>query len=345
MSGDSKPALRRLGLMDQGWAAQETSDAEAMRLTLETLCLADDLGFDSSWVGEHHNVRPDAPFYGRIPASEIFLAYAAAQTKRIRVGTGVKILSTTSPQRTAEEMSLLSLLSGARAEFGIGLGANQIVMMSREEKARDFRERFRALFGILRNEPEYAPQQLSPKPTVDLTQRIWAAARDEPTLEFLAGLGANLVVGQAEPGPSQAQYTKHYRAAGGKGHIRGVRLVFVAPTMEAAMEESREAADLYYKLMSNGGYVKEAIEKGLIPAIAPTREDMLDRVSFIVGTPDIVARQLNDYIALTGVDQVDAMVQIPRLAPRAIHRSMRLLQEEVRPQLLFRPEAACDAAA
>ena len=40
---------------------------------------------------------PDNPFYGRVPASEIFLAHIAANTKRIQVGTGVRVLSTTRP--------------------------------------------------------------------------------------------------------------------------------------------------------------------------------------------------------------------------------------------------------
>ncbi len=48
--------------MDQGWAAAETSDAEAVAASLETLKVADRLGFDSAWIGEHHQVRAEAPF-------------------------------------------------------------------------------------------------------------------------------------------------------------------------------------------------------------------------------------------------------------------------------------------
>ena len=325
----------KFGLMDQGWAAQETTDAETVAASLATIRLADELGFDSAWIGEHHHVRADAAFYGRVPASEVFLAYAAAQTTRIRLGTGVRILSTTSALRTAEEMSLLSLLSGGRAEFGIGLGSGQNATKSREEKAADFRRLLDELLAVLRNDPVLPIPPLSPVPPPDLPQRLWAAARDEPTIAYLAEAGVNIVVGQAEIGQAQANYIRQYRAAGGTGRARGVRLVFVAETHEEAIARSSAAADLYYSMMGKGGYRQEAIEKGYLPAEVKTREDQLQHISFLVGSPQEVAAGLNDYIETTGVDQLDFMAQIPRLAAADVHRSIRLLQAEVTPRLVF----------
>jgi alkanesulfonate monooxygenase SsuD/methylene tetrahydromethanopterin reductase-like flavin-dependent oxidoreductase (luciferase family) len=331
----------KFGLMDQGWAAAETSDAETIKASLDTIRVADRLGFDSAWIGEHHHRRDDAAFYGRIPASELFLAYAAALTERISLGTGVRILSTTPALRTAEEMSLLSLLSNGRAEFGVGLGSGQHGLKSREEKAAEFRRLLGELLAVLRDDPALKAPPLSPAPPPGLTERIWAAARDEPTIDYLASTGINLVVGQAELGQVQAKYVRRYREQGGAGKTRGVRLVFVAPTHDQAIERSRAAADLYYKLMGGNGYHKEAVEKGYLSAEVASREDLLLHVNFMVGTPDEVADQLNRYIALTGVDQVDAMAQIPRLAPADVHESLHLLQTEVRPQLVFdRPFAA-----
>lgn len=337
--------LPKFGLMDQGWADQQTSDADAIAESLVTLRLADELGFDSSWIGEHHHVRNDTPFYGRVPASEVFLAYAAAQTNRITLGTGVRILSTTPALRTAEEMSLLTLLSGGRTEFGIGLGSGQHGLKSGEEKAALFRNLLTELLAILGNDPATGQPPLSPVPPADMPSRLWAAARDKPTLELLAQTGVNLVVGQAEVGQSQATFVRQYREAGGKGKARGVRLVFVASTHEAALEQSAAAADLYFKLMANNGYRKNAIEKGFLPAEINSREDMLLHINFIAGTPDEVAAQLNRYIALTGVDQLDAMVKIPLLALDDVQASMRLLQQEVRPQLVFAHTAAESVAA
>jgi|GEM_PF-1511607 len=325
----------RFGLMDQGWADQQTSDAEAIAQSLATVRLADELGFDSSWIGEHHHVRPDTPFYGRVPASEVFLAYAAAQTKRITLGTGVRILSTTPALRTAEEMSLLTLLSGGRTEFGIGLGSGQHGLLSGEEKAALFRKLLTELLAILDNDPSTGLPPLSPRPPAGLSSRLWAAARDPVTIDLLVEKGVNLVVGQAEVGQSQAEFVRHYQAGGGTGRSRGVRLVFVAETHQEAIERSRAAVDLYFKLMANNGYRLNAVAKGYLPAEIKTREDMLLHINFICGTPAEVAAELNRYIATTGVDQLDFMVKVPLLELADVHRSMRLLQAEVIPLLDF----------
>ena len=69
------PSLSPLGIMNQMWAATAISDEEAIATALEEIRVADALGFDSVWIGEHHGSRPDAPFHGRIPAPEIMLAH------------------------------------------------------------------------------------------------------------------------------------------------------------------------------------------------------------------------------------------------------------------------------
>jgi alkanesulfonate monooxygenase SsuD/methylene tetrahydromethanopterin reductase-like flavin-dependent oxidoreductase (luciferase family) len=326
--------------MDQGWAAPETSDAEAAAAVLAAIRLADELGFDSAWVGQHHHRRSEMAFWGRIPATEILLSHAAAQTRSIALGTGVRILSVTPAQRTAEEMRLLSLLSGGRVDFGVGLGSMQHGLKSHAEKAAEFRRLLSELLALLRDDPSTGVPELSPASPVDISTRLWAAARDETTLCCLADLGVNLVVGQAEMGSVQARYVQQYRASGGRGRTRGVRLLLVAPTRAEAHADSRAAAELYYSQMSKGGYHKEAVAKGLLPEVPASYEDMLHQVNFIAGTPDEVARDLNDYLAVTGVDQLDGMISIPRIRPDHVHRTMRLLQAEVRPQLVYRPVPA-----
>ena len=325
-----------IGIMCQMWAAHHVADRDAIRTAIEEICLADELGFNSIWIGEHHHVRTRAAFYGRVPASEIFLAHIAALTSRIVVGTGVRILSTTPAMRTAEEMSLLDLLTDGRAEFGVGLGSGQVKMKSREEKAAEFRRLLEELLTIIEGNVEDEPA-LSPTPSPRLTQKIWAAARDEPTLEYLAGRGINLVVGQAELPEVQAKYVRHYKEAGGVGGTRGVRLVFVAETHDEAMAQSHAATEIYFGMMAKQGYHREAIEAGMLPTEIKSEEDKRRQVNFIVGTPDEVAEALNRYVGTTGVDRLDVMAQIPGLESGDVRRSFRLLQEEVRPQLRLGP--------
>lgn len=225
-------------------------------------------------------------------------------------------------------------MTRGRVEFGVGLGANQLhIKGTREEKAERFRTRLAAVLAILGGGPMTSGAALSPKPAPDLASRIWASARDTPTIRFLAERNVNLVVGQVELPEVQARYVAEYRAAGGAGLTRGVRLAFVAPTHEEAISASEEALRLYAALMGGGGYVREAIEAGLVPATADSPEELRRQVNFIVGTPDEVVAELKRYIAVTGVDRLDVMAQIPGLATKDVRRSMALIQSEVRPRL------------
>ena len=85
---------------------------------LEQIKLADELGFDQVWAVEHHFLEE----FSHCSAPEVFLAAAAAQTKKIRVGHGIVPLlpPMNHPARVAERAAVLDLISGGRLEFGTG---------------------------------------------------------------------------------------------------------------------------------------------------------------------------------------------------------------------------------
>src|SRR5258707_1293622 len=58
------------GLMHQMWAPPEVADEDFFRATIEDIVLADELGFDSAWIAEHHYVRP-GPVYSPLPDAEV----------------------------------------------------------------------------------------------------------------------------------------------------------------------------------------------------------------------------------------------------------------------------------
>lgn len=92
-------------------------------------------GFHSVWVPEHVVFFPDYdsryPYAadGRIPGNpdgvlEPFLALAwiAAATRRIRLGTGICLVPQRQPVYTAKQVADLDYLSGGRVDFGVGIG-------------------------------------------------------------------------------------------------------------------------------------------------------------------------------------------------------------------------------
>jgi probable F420-dependent oxidoreductase len=85
---------------------------------------AEDLGFADVWVSEHVILPKDAPY----PPSPAFyepiltLTWAAAATKRVRLGTSVIVLPMHHPVPYAKQVATLQSLSEGRVIFGIGVG-------------------------------------------------------------------------------------------------------------------------------------------------------------------------------------------------------------------------------
>ena len=328
-----------VGLFHQLWAPVGVKDPQLLSQVIEDTRWADQLGYASLWLGEHHGVR-SAPFYGRIPSPELLMAHLAAETDRIRLGTGVKVLTLDDPVRFAESMVMLDLMAPARVEFGIGQGSGLDVQhqgWTIEEKRQRFRHHLSMLMDCLdppTDQPPISTFPLSPRPSSELRQRIWIACRDRSTLEQVRDLDLHLVVGQVEAGVRQRRTLDQFRQLGGQGQVRGCRLVHVAETEPEALAAVAEAALAYFEVYSQGPYYQEGVAEGRISAHPPQDlRDLLRRVDFLVGDPESVTRQVQEYLQITGVDQLDVMMHVAGIKAEAIRRSMHLFQQAVAPQL------------
>jgi probable F420-dependent oxidoreductase len=114
--------------MKVGWfgiGSGAVADAEGVA---ELAVAAEDLGYDSVWVGEHPVlIDPQAPPSPLPPTSEMLdpvpvLAYAAARTERILLGTGIVILPLRNPLILAKQLASLDVLTNGRLIVGIGVG-------------------------------------------------------------------------------------------------------------------------------------------------------------------------------------------------------------------------------
>ena len=101
------------------WADKDTvHQSRIYGEVLEQVQYAEELGFDSIWIAEHHSSR-----YGIFPSLMPILAHIAAQTKTIRLGAGVSVLPFHHPIRLAEEAAMVDLLSNGRLNLGVGRGS------------------------------------------------------------------------------------------------------------------------------------------------------------------------------------------------------------------------------
>ena len=185
------------------WARDD--EFQLVQDALAQVELADRLGIDYAWAVEHHFLEE----YSHCSASEVFLAAAAARTRRIRLGHGIRqvIANYNHPARTAESIAMLDLISNGRAEFGIGEGATRLELggfniPAKEKRAmaleaaeqianmmvmtpypgfegRSFKMPCRNVLPKPRQSPHEGPRALEPSPCCSRrprTPRGWPAA-------------------------------------------------------------------------------------------------------------------------------------------------------------------------
>lgn len=96
---------------------QYQKPSERLHELIEEVKLADELGIDVFAMGEHH--RPDYA----VSSPEIVLAALSTVTKKIKLSSGVSVLSSADPVRLYQDFSMIDLLSDQRVEIMAGRGS------------------------------------------------------------------------------------------------------------------------------------------------------------------------------------------------------------------------------
>jgi alkanesulfonate monooxygenase SsuD/methylene tetrahydromethanopterin reductase-like flavin-dependent oxidoreductase (luciferase family) len=99
-------------------AADHEDAAGTLRCIVGQSASAEELGFGSVWLAEHHFHS----FGGILSSPPVIGAAIAQRTAKIRIGTAVTLLTYHNPLRIAEDYATLDCLSGGRLEFGVGHG-------------------------------------------------------------------------------------------------------------------------------------------------------------------------------------------------------------------------------
>jgi luciferase family oxidoreductase group 1 len=107
--------MPRLSVLDQSPIAEGATGSQALHNTIDLARLADGLGYHRYWVAEHHG----GPMLAG-PAPEALIGPIAANTQRIRVGSGGVMLPHYSPLKVAEAFSVLAGLFPERIDLGLG---------------------------------------------------------------------------------------------------------------------------------------------------------------------------------------------------------------------------------
>ena len=114
MGGDVKFKMR-LSVLDLVPVRTDQSTSDALAATRLLAQTADRLGYTRYWVAEHHNMPSVAA-----TSPPVLIAYLAAHTSHLRLGSGGVMLPNHAPLAVAEQFALLEAAHPGRIDLGIG---------------------------------------------------------------------------------------------------------------------------------------------------------------------------------------------------------------------------------
>jgi alkanesulfonate monooxygenase SsuD/methylene tetrahydromethanopterin reductase-like flavin-dependent oxidoreductase (luciferase family) len=299
---------------------------------------AEELGFDSIWLTEHH-LTDD----GYLPSLMPMAAAIAARTKRVRIGTYVLLFPFHHPIKLAEDIAVVDVISGGRLRIGVG----------QAYRAEEF-----AAFGI--NKKQRLGRTLE---TVEILKRAWTGERfsfkgkyfelndvrvlprpvSVPHPELLWGVGApkgiqraaEMGLGFATVGAAGAIkiYHEALRAQGkDQSHfsVVGSRTVYIADSAEQAWKDV-EGPSMYWA-EHYGRWLSQHAGTDISKAAIRPDPERLKRVS-VLGPPSEVRQRLARIIEEDQLSDLIINTQLPGLDPAKAMRSLERFGSEVLPFL------------
>jgi putative FMN-dependent luciferase-like monooxygenase len=333
----------RLGLFTR--LLEEASAADRYRFALEQIARADELGFASAWVAQHHFGEHE----GGLPSPFVLLAAAAQRTTDIALATGVVTLPIDDPLRVAEDASVLDALSGGRVQLGLAAGGtpSSFPAFGHDPAAR--REIFADHLGVLRDAlagrgVRGTESRIYPA-AGDLEDRIWQATFSVGGGRRAGAAGDGLMLSRTQTRPEDAldlplheiqlPIIEAYRAALPDG---AAPRILASRTALVVDPEDREKA---LELAEPGLRALAASQAGF-DAAGASIEQLVAITDTHVGTVEEVAASLAADAALPAATDVSFQVHSIAAPHEMTLRSLELLATEVAPLvgLAAGPEAA-----
>lgn len=339
----------------------ETLDAD-----LDQIVTLDGLGYREAWIGEHFTAG-----WENLAAPDLLIAKAIPLTKNIILGTGVSCLPDHDPFVLAHRIAVLDHLAKGRFYWGVGAGSfiGDFEVFGIDPKTgeqRDLTNESLEFILNLWNDPKpglYENKRWRfkvPNPVAEVGLGVHTKPYQKPhppigVAGITAGSGTLRIAGANGWIPMSINFiTKnvlrtHWQSVEDgaletgrtpdRSMWRVARDIYVAETTEEARRDvkegtlARDFTEYFFKMVPRirGNLDIFKMDKGMADSDV-TPDYLLDNL-WIAGSPDDVARQIRELYEYVGGFGV-LLVMGHEWKPRdKWERSMRLLAEEVMPQL------------
>ncbi|MFF3380483.1 LLM class flavin-dependent oxidoreductase [Streptomyces sp. NPDC002680] len=314
------------------------SDARAIRQVVDEAVLAEETGVDVLALGEHH--RPEFA----ISSPETVLAGIATRTERIRLSSGVTVLSSDDPVRVFQRFSTVDALSNGRAEVILGRGSftESFPLFGYDLSDYDvlFEEKIELFAKLLEEKPvTWSGTKRAPLDNADVFPKTetghlttWVGVGGSPqSVIRTAHYGFPLMIAIIGGSPERfAPYIDLYQRAtdkfGTTTHPVGIHSPgFIADTDE----EARELHWPHYKV------IRDRI--GALRGWPPVRKEEytaeIEHGSLYIGSPETVARKMARAIKALDVGRFDLIYTTGAQPISARLRAVELYGTKVLPMV------------
>ncbi len=306
---------------------------------LEEVTKAEELGFDSVWMEEHHSVTNHY-----WPSPLVVLAGFATRTSRLTLGTDILVAAFHNPVRLAEDAAVLDVMSSGRFTLGIAIGYKpdefSLYGVELEKRGARFEEQLAIIKGLWTQErisfkgAYYTVDgRLEPKPVTKPHPPIWIGGWGDITLRRAATLADNWI-----PGPTadlkrllagKKRFLDNRRAAGRSQPITEwplTRDLIIADTDRKARELAEAHIMIAYRKEYAGGWRHPFIDASIATDLDRLMEDR-----FIIGGPDQCVRKIRRFVEEYGMTHLICRIFFPGMPHEHIMRELELIAREVAP--------------
>jgi alkanesulfonate monooxygenase SsuD/methylene tetrahydromethanopterin reductase-like flavin-dependent oxidoreductase (luciferase family) len=336
------------------------TEAKLFHDCLAQATLADELGYHCAWEVEHHGLYE----YSHSSAPEVFLAFVAARTKRIRIGHGVTLLPHryNHPIRIAERVATLDILSGGRVNWGSGKSSSLVEQVAFESDIKTLHDQWAEavemiprmwssdVFSHKGRFFDIAPTQVVPKPVQDPHPPMFAACSKPDSAVHVGklGLGAlNFAFGSDDYLTQKVtEYRKAVAAANPVGRKKNDWFACTPPAL--VLDDDRKATSYG---MRGARFFLESLTKYYASGTRPTgkldvprdfpshadidaaianRNEPGSQVAAIVGDPTSAREMVSRFVDI-GVDELILVMQMGTVPHELIMESLKTFAEKVMP--------------
>jgi alkanesulfonate monooxygenase SsuD/methylene tetrahydromethanopterin reductase-like flavin-dependent oxidoreductase (luciferase family) len=328
---------------------RDEPEARTFDERMALLRAAEDAGFHGYHLTEHH-----ASPLSLAPSPTVFLAAAARETKRIRLGTLLYLLPLYNPLRLIEELCMLDHLSGGRLDIGVGTGVSPHEYAALGVDFPSAREAFEEAFAILYqglsqdrldhrgHRFRFENVKMVMRPLQRPLPPLWYGLRTDYGHALAARFGMNAVTlgGDERIAKTIARYREAWTAyredrrrngvSDAAPLIGGMRAMVVADSDDEAERIARPAYQRWFDHL-----VWLWKENGAYPPIALSPDFDTARASgaLVVGGPDTVRRILAAQVKTCGFNYLVLQLAFGSLGHAREMRSLALFRDAVMPHL------------